>query len=207
MNNWTDLVVSLAVAAVPIIGAWISKQLLANKQALTLVKVLGPLANAAVTAAEQLGVTQAIDGAVKKSTAIQAVKDGLKSLGFTSTDEQTIANAVEKAFADLKDSLAETYPQREGIQVTDLQYYPHFAYANSADGTVDFSTKDSLGKSYMGVYFSYDQEDSNDPSKYQWTKLVGPSYGDPVGAEGPKGESTTQAAPSSVAPVASEEAK
>ncbi|MBM6642455.1 phage holin, partial [Lacticaseibacillus paracasei] len=81
MNNWTELLVSLAVAAVPIIGAWISKQLLANKQALTLVKVLGPLANAAVTAAEQLGVTQAIDGAVKKSTAIQAVKDGLKSLG------------------------------------------------------------------------------------------------------------------------------
>ena len=200
MNNWTELLVSLAVAAIPIIGAWISKQLLANKQALTLVKVLGPLANAAVTAAEQLGVTQAIDGAVKKSTAIQAVKDGLKSLGFTSTDEQTIANAVEKAFADLKDSLAETYPQREGIQVTDLQCYPHVAYANSADGTVDFSTKDSLGKSYMGAYLSYDQEDSNDPSKYQWTKLVGSSYGDPVGAEGPKGEYTTQAAPSSVAP-------
>ena len=200
MNNWTELLVSLAVAAIPIIGAWISKQLLANKQALTLVKVLGPLANAAVTAAEQLGVTQAIDGAVKKSTAIQAVKDGLKSLGFTSTDEQTIANAVEKAFADLKDSLAETYPQRKGIQVTDLQCYPHVAYANSADGTVDFSTKDSLGKSYMGAYLSYDQEDSNDPSKYQWTKLVGPSYGDPVGAEGPKGESTTQTAPASVAP-------
>lgn len=35
MNNWTELLVSLAVAAVPIIGAWISKQLLANKQALT----------------------------------------------------------------------------------------------------------------------------------------------------------------------------
>lgn len=112
MNNWTDLVVSIAVAAVPIIGIWISKQLLANKQALTLVKVLAPLANAAVTAAEQLGVTQKIDGAVKKSTAIRAVKDGLKSLGFTSTDDQTIANAVEKAFADLKDSLAETYPQK-----------------------------------------------------------------------------------------------
>lgn len=112
MNNWTELLVSFAVAAVPIIGAWISKQLMANKQALTLIQVLSPLANAAVTAAEQLGVTQAIDGAVKKSTAIQAVKDGLKSLGFTSADEQTIANAVEKAFADLKDSLAETYPQK-----------------------------------------------------------------------------------------------
>lgn len=112
MNNWTDLVVALAVAAVPIIGTWISKQLLANKQALVLVKALGPLADAAVTAAEQLGVTKEIDGAVKKSTAIQAVKDGLKSLGFTSADEQTIANAVEKSFAELKDSLAETYPQK-----------------------------------------------------------------------------------------------
>lgn len=200
MNNWTELLVSLAVAAIPIIGAWISKQLLANKQALTLVKVLGPLANAAVTAAEQLGVTQAIDGALKKSAAIEAVKNSLKSLGFTSTDEQTIANAVEKAYADLKDSLAETYPKREGIQVTDLQYYSHVAYANSADGTVDFSTKDPLGKSYIGAYFSYDQEDSNDPSKYQWTKMVGPSYRDPVGEGGPKGESATQAAPSSVAP-------
>lgn len=121
MNNWTELLVSLAVAAVPIIGAWISKQLLANKQALTLVRVLGPLANAAVTAAEQLGVTRTIDGAVKKSTAVQAVKDGLKSLGFTSTDEQTIANAVEKAYADLKDSLAETYPQKTADQDTSNQ--------------------------------------------------------------------------------------
>lgn len=112
MNNWTELLVSLAVAAVPIIGAWISKQLLANKQALTLVKVLGPLANAAVTAAEQLGVTDKLSGELKKSAAIEAVKNSLKSLGFTKADEQTIANAVEKAFADLKDSLAETYPQK-----------------------------------------------------------------------------------------------
>lgn len=112
MNNWTELLVSLAVAAVPIIGAWISKQLLANKQALTLVKVLGPLANAAVTAAEQLGVTDKLSGELKKSAAIEAVKNSLKSLGFTKADEQTIANAVEKAYADLKDSLAETYPQK-----------------------------------------------------------------------------------------------
>lgn len=112
MNNISELIVAVATALIPIVFAWIGKVLANNKQALTLVKVLGPLANAAVTAAEQLGVTQAIDGAAKKSTAIQAVKDGLKSLGFTSADDQTIANAVEKAFADLKDSLAETYPQK-----------------------------------------------------------------------------------------------
>ena len=112
MNNWTELLVSLAVAAVPIIGAWISKQLLANKQALTLVKVLGPLANAEVTAAEQLGVTDKLSGELKKSAAIEAVKNSLKSLGFTKADEQTIANAVEQSYANLKDSLAETYPQK-----------------------------------------------------------------------------------------------
>lgn len=112
MNNWTELLVSLAVAAVPITGAWISKQLLANKQALTLVKVLGPLANAAVTAAEQLGVTDKLSGELKKSAAIEAVKNSLKSLGFTKADEQTIANAVEQSYANLKDSLAETYPQK-----------------------------------------------------------------------------------------------
>lgn len=112
MNNWTELLVSLAVAAIPIIGAWISKQLLANKQALTLVKVLGPLTNAAVTAAEQLGVTDKLSGELKKSAAIEAVKNSLKSLGFTKADEQTIANAVEQSYANLKDSLAETYPQK-----------------------------------------------------------------------------------------------
>lgn len=87
------------------------------------------------------------------------------------------------------------------------QLYPHFAYADSADGKIGFSTTSSTGKSYMGAYFSHDDEDGNDPSKYEWAKLAGPSYGDPAGAEGPKGESATQAAPESVAPVASEEAK
>ncbi|MCT3364926.1 phage holin [Lacticaseibacillus paracasei] len=140
MNNWTELLVSLAVAAVPIIGTWISKQLLANKQALTLVKVLGPLANAAVTAAEQLGVTKAIDGAAKKSAAIQAVKDGLKSVGFTNTDEQTIANAVEKAFADLKDSLAETYPQKTVDQEASNQDKIAAAAQAAADAVKNLSS-------------------------------------------------------------------
>ena len=87
------------------------------------------------------------------------------------------------------------------------QLYPHFAYADSADGKIGFSTTSSIGKSYMGAYFSHDDEDGNDPSKYEWAKLAGSSYGDPAGAEGPKGESATQAAPESVAPVASEEEK
>lgn len=113
MNNISELIVSIATALIPIVFAWIGKVLANNKKALSLLDALEPLAEAAVTAAEQLGATQSIDGAVKKTAAIKSVKNGLKSLGFTNTDEQMIANAVEKSFANLKDSLAETYPQKK----------------------------------------------------------------------------------------------
>ncbi|RNE10379.1 phage holin, LL-H family [Lacticaseibacillus paracasei] len=106
-----DLIVQIAVAVIPILGAWVTKVLLANKQALTLVQVLEPLAQAAVTAAEQLGVTQAVTGAVKKSRAVASVETQLKAMGFTKVDQQTIANAVEKAYADLKNTIEATYPK------------------------------------------------------------------------------------------------
>ena len=70
-----------------------------------------PLAEAAVTAAAQLGVDKYLSGEAKKSTAVQYVINGLKSLGFTNADETTVKNAVEKAFSDLKDELYQTYPQ------------------------------------------------------------------------------------------------
>ena len=41
-----DLIVQIAIAVIPILGAWVAKVLLANKQALTLVQVLEPLAQA-----------------------------------------------------------------------------------------------------------------------------------------------------------------
>lgn len=104
-----DLIVQIAIAVIPILGAWVAKVLLANKQALTLVQVLTPLAQAAVTAAEQLGVTQAIDGAVKKSKAVASVETQLKAMGFTKVDQQTVENAVEKAYADLKSTIEATY--------------------------------------------------------------------------------------------------
>lgn len=49
----------------------------------------------------------------------------------------------------------------------------HTAWANSPDGTLNFSKTDSLNKSYMGTYSDDIQEGSNDPSKYKWTELVG----------------------------------
>lgn len=41
--------------------------------------------------------------------------------------------------------------------------YWHVAYANSSDGTVDFSVSDSANKRYIGQYTDYDAIDSSDP--------------------------------------------
>lgn len=47
------------------------------------------------------------------------------------------------------------------------------AYANSEDGTIDFSISDSVGKAYMGVYTAAVSTQSTDPSTYSWTRIKG----------------------------------
>ena len=111
MNNISELIVAISTALIPIVFAWIGKVLANNKKALSLLDALAPLAEAAVTAAAQLGVDKYLSGEAKKSKAVQYVIDGLNSLGFTNADEATVKNAVEKAFADLQDELYKTYPQ------------------------------------------------------------------------------------------------
>ncbi|MES5863009.1 phage tail protein [Lacticaseibacillus paracasei] len=51
--------------------------------------------------------------------------------------------------------------------------YLHTAYANSIDGSQDFSTTDGTGKSYFGQYVDQTQADSTDPTKYSWALFKG----------------------------------
>lgn len=51
--------------------------------------------------------------------------------------------------------------------------YVHFAYANSADGQIDFSITNSNNKRYMGTYTDNIQTDSEAPNKYKWVDLLG----------------------------------
>lgn len=60
--------------------------------------------------------------------------------------------------------------------------YFHQAWSNAADGSVDFSVSESLGKAYLGTYSDYIQEDSMDYRKYNWQLVKGPQ-----GVRGPKG--------------------
>ena len=51
--------------------------------------------------------------------------------------------------------------------------YLHIAYANSADGSVDFSVFDSINKQYIGQYTDFYINDSLNYRDYKWTKIKG----------------------------------
>ena len=64
----------------------------------------------------------------------------------------------------------------QGIQGKDGKdgktQYTHIAYANSADGSKDFSVSDS-NREYIGMYVDFIPNDSTDPTKYAWSKIKG----------------------------------
>ena len=62
--------------------------------------------------------------------------------------------------------------------------YTHIAYADSADGTKNFSTSDS-NRIYIGVYVDFNATDSTSPGSYQWSLIKGADGAD--GAPGKPG--------------------
>lgn len=111
VNSISDVIIAIAIAAIPIIGAYVSKVILGNKQVVNLIQVLSPLAKDAVVAMQKLGVTEFSEGEAKKSGAVKIVTKALTALGFSVADETLIKNAVEKEYALLINELDQTYPQ------------------------------------------------------------------------------------------------
>lgn len=122
VNSIADVITAVAVASLPIIIAYLSKWLKDNRTAETIVSILPTLAKDAVVAMQKLGVTEAIEGEIKKSHAVQIVKQALANLGFTNTDETTLKNAIEAAYAQLKaDGTLDTYPQAKPTDDTQAE--------------------------------------------------------------------------------------
>lgn len=67
-----------------------------------------------------------------------------------------------------------------------LNGYVHTAWANSADGTTDFSTSVSANKKYLGVYTDNTAADSQNPASYSWSLIKGTD-----GQNGQDGSSVT----------------
>lgn len=122
INSIADVITAVAAVSLPVIVAYVSRWLKGNKQAETLVSVLPTLAKDAVVAMQQLGVEKAIEGEVKKSHAVQIVAKALSDLGFNETNEATLANAVESAYAQLKaDGTLDAYPQAKPTDDTQTE--------------------------------------------------------------------------------------
>ena len=68
-----------------------------------------------------------------------------------------------------------------------LTSHTHTAYANSADGKVDFTTTPGgAAFDYIGIYTDFEENPSKDPLRYAWAKVKG-KQGDP-GDKGDPGE-------------------
>lgn len=116
VNSISDVLIAIALSAIPIIGGWIGKVITGNSKATTLINVLSPLAKAAIVAMQKLGVTQYLEGEAKKSGAVDIVKQALSALGLSYADETLIKNAIEKEYAVLINELKQTYPQMTADQ-------------------------------------------------------------------------------------------
>ncbi|WP_273716139.1 holin [Leuconostoc mesenteroides] len=116
VNSISDVIIAIALAAIPVIGGWIGKVITGNSKATTLINVLSPLAKAAIVAMQKLGVTQYLEGEAKKYGAVDIVKKALLTLGLSNADETLIKNAIEKEYAVLINELNQTYPQMTAEQ-------------------------------------------------------------------------------------------
>lgn len=109
--QFNDVIVTVLATVLTAVISYCGSVLIKNNRALTIVRAIEPLAKDAVIAAQKLGVTQYLSGAMKKNHAVQAVAQALLNAGFTINDEQIIVNAVEKAYAEQK-KLLDQYPQK-----------------------------------------------------------------------------------------------
>ncbi|HGD4940306.1 TPA: phage tail protein [Streptococcus agalactiae] len=144
--------------------------------------------NEELVASTQISFTDTEDGADGKATYthIAYALDENGSTGFSVSDnvgKTYIGMYVDDNIIDSNDpkkykwNLIKGADGARGIQgpagADGKTPYWHVAYANSSDGTVDFSVSDSANKRYIGQYTDYDAIDSSDPKKYRWTDMVG----------------------------------
>lgn len=116
--------------------------------------------------------SQNIQGNWNKETKTYTVTGLTADSGWVNIKAAYLNNlVVSKQF-----SLAKQYAGPQGIPGKDGKdgktQYTHLAYANSADGTKDFSVSDG-NREYIGMYVDFVEADSTDPTKYTWSLIKG----------------------------------
>lgn len=115
--------------------------------------------------------SQNIQGSWNKETKTYTVTGLTADSGWVNIKAAYLNNlVVSKQF-----SLAKQYAGPQGIPGVGIDgktQYTHLAYANSADGTKDFSVSDG-NREYIGMYVDFVEADSTDPTKYTWSLIKG----------------------------------
>ena len=107
-------------------------------------------------------------------TVTQAIYIGIATNKDTATESTNPADYTWSRFRgvdgyDGKDG-ANGIPGKDGKD--GKTQYTHLAYANSVDGTKDFSVSDG-NREYIGMYVDFVEADSTDPAKYTWSLIKG----------------------------------
>lgn len=115
--------------------------------------------------------SQNIQGSWNKETKTYTVTGLTADSGWVNIKAAYLNNlVVSKQF-----SLAKQYAGPQGIPgigIDGKTQYTHLVYANSADGTKDFSVSDG-NREYIGMYVDFVEADSTDPTKYTWSLIKG----------------------------------
>lgn len=115
--------------------------------------------------------SQNVQGNWNKKTKTYTVTGLTADSGWVNIKAAYLNNlVVSKQF-----SLAKQYAGPQGIPgigTDGKTTYLHIAYANSADGTKDFSVSDG-NREYIGMYVDFVEADSTDPTKYTWSLIKG----------------------------------
>ena len=119
--------------------------------------------------------SQNVQGNWNKETKTYTVTGLTADSGWVNIKAAYLNNlAVSKQF-----SLAKQYAGKDGANgipgkdgKDGKTQYTHLAYANSADGTKDFSVSDG-NREYIGMYVDFVEADSTDPAKYTWSLIKG----------------------------------
>ena len=128
--------------------------------------------------------------------------DGTKDFSVSDSNREYVGMYVDFEAMDSTDPKKYAWSKIKGADGSDgipgkpgvngKTPYLHIAYANSADGTKDFSVSDS-NREYIGQYTDFTQSDSTNPTKYSWSKIKG-DKGD-QGLQGLQGERGEQGIP------------
>ena len=103
-----------------------------------------------------------------------AKSNGSNMVSVPTKDTKYIGVAVTKTISAPTDPGDYTWSKYVGEDGTPGENgYIHIAYANSADGKIDFDTTVGTDKKYIGQYSDFVIADSTDPSDYTWSLIRG----------------------------------